>query len=160
MAIRGQIRSAADFGFQLRAERERRGLTQVELASLSGVSPRWLSNFERGKAPRAEITKVVHVARALGLVFTITADQPRVLEPQAQALMDAFETSIQPIQKTAQLQAALEEMEHGRYGAPPVETGGASSVGIDGMRSIAPEGAPLQPTPLADDGAGRSDGAA
>jgi transcriptional regulator with XRE-family HTH domain len=144
MATQGQIRSAADFGFQLRAERERRGLTQVELASISGVSPRWLSNFERGKAPRAEITKVVHVARALGLVFTITVDQPRVLEPQAQAFMDAFETSIQPIQKTVQLQAALEEMEHGRYGVPPMET--------EEMRSIRPEAAPLQPAPLMEEG--------
>jgi transcriptional regulator with XRE-family HTH domain len=144
MATQGQIRSAADFGFQLRAERERRGLTQVELASISGVSPRWLSNFERGKAPRAEITKVVNVARALGLVFTITVDQPRVLEPQAQALMDAFETSIQPIQKTVQLQAALEEMGQRRYGVPPMET--------EEMRSIAPEGAPLQPAPLMEEG--------
>lgn len=81
------MRTAADFGYRVREERERQGITQATLASRADVSIRWLSNFERGKSPRAELIKVVHVARALGLVFTLTEDTPPTLSEAQQRLL-------------------------------------------------------------------------
>lgn len=69
---RPPIKTAPDFGYALRTAREEQGLTQVDLAKRADVSVRWLSNFERGKSPRAELIKVMHVARALGFVFQLT----------------------------------------------------------------------------------------
>ncbi|MFC5338052.1 helix-turn-helix domain-containing protein [Leucobacter denitrificans] len=85
-----QIQTAADFGYQLREEREKRGITQAELAARADVSTRWLSNFERGKSPRAELIKVLHVAKSLGLTFELAEVRQKELPPQQQALMDAF----------------------------------------------------------------------
>lgn len=70
-----QIKTAPDVGYALRAEREAQGITQADLAEQADVSVRWLSNFERGKSPRAELIKVIHVARALGLTFELAREE-------------------------------------------------------------------------------------
>lgn len=88
-----QIRTAADFGYRLREEREKRGITQADLAARAGVSIRWLSNFERGKSPRAELIKVLHVTRALGLAFEVAQERERRIAPSQQALVEAFKNS-------------------------------------------------------------------
>lgn len=90
MASNPQIRTAADFGYRLREEREKRGITQADLAGRANVSVRWLSNFERGKSPRAELIKVVHVARALGLAFELSEERQPRIAPTQQAIVDAF----------------------------------------------------------------------
>lgn len=84
------MRTAADFGYRVREERERQGITQAALAARADVSIRWLSNFERGKSPRAELIKVVHVARALGLVFALTEDTRPALSETQQRLLTAI----------------------------------------------------------------------
>ncbi|MFZ1381625.1 MAG: helix-turn-helix transcriptional regulator [Scrofimicrobium sp.] len=89
-----QLKTARDFGFRLRAERESQGLTQEELAARSDVSVRWLSNFERGKSPRAELIKVLHVARALGLAFEVNQVREPKLSPEDRALLDAWRDSV------------------------------------------------------------------
>ena len=110
MSERAQIKTAADFGFQLREERERRGITQAELAVLADVSIRWLSNFERGKSPRAELIKVMHVARALGMAFELVEERERKISPSHQALVDAFTYGPQAPQVTPELANALAQM--------------------------------------------------
>lgn len=88
------MRTAADFGYQVRAERERQGITQAALAARADVSIRWLSNFERGKSPRAELIKVVHVARALGLHFTLSEETTPSLSETQQRLLTTIRKSL------------------------------------------------------------------
>ena len=83
-----QIKTAPDLGYALRAERVNQGLTQADLADRADVSVRWLSNFERGKAPRAELIKVMHVARALGMAFELAPEKVAAKIPWQQPTFD------------------------------------------------------------------------
>lgn len=60
------IHSVADLGLAIRAERKAQGLTQTQLADLSGSGLTFISNLERGKAT-SEIGKVLTVMNTLGL---------------------------------------------------------------------------------------------
>lgn len=53
-------------GRLIREERRRQGLTQTELAGLSGVGITYLSNLERGKET-SEIGRALNVVSMLGL---------------------------------------------------------------------------------------------
>jgi len=64
------MRTAADFGHEIRRQREQLGHTQEEAAALCGVGTRFLSELERGK-PTAEIGKALTVARRLGLEVSL-----------------------------------------------------------------------------------------
>lgn len=55
----------AALGEVIRANRKAKGLTQQDLADLSGVSDRFLRELEKGK-PSAEIGKVMGVLSTLG----------------------------------------------------------------------------------------------
>lgn len=88
------MRTAADFGYRVREERERQGTTQAALAERADVSIRWLSNFERGKSPRAELIKVVHVARALGLVFELAEESSPALSETQQRLLTSIRAGL------------------------------------------------------------------
>jgi y4mF family transcriptional regulator len=44
-----RVRTAAELGAMLRTRRKAKGLTQVELADLAGVSQRFISELERGR---------------------------------------------------------------------------------------------------------------
>lgn len=70
-----RLASNADaFRTSARLIRLRKGLTQAEVANLTGVSRRWLSRFETGEDPEGvELQKALDVARALGL-NTLLAD--------------------------------------------------------------------------------------
>lgn len=58
------------FSERLKTNRENRGLTQVQLAELSGVSARMIQNYEAGQhRPRIEI------AEKLAAALNITADE-------------------------------------------------------------------------------------
>jgi len=94
MGAESRIRTSVDFGYRMREERERRGITQAALAARADVSIRWLSNFERGKAPRAELIKVMHVARALGLAFELAPDARPVLDETQQGILDSVRRSL------------------------------------------------------------------
>jgi HTH-type transcriptional regulator / antitoxin HipB len=60
------IKTAPELGKAVRDHRKSKRLTQDTLASLSGVSTGFLSDFENGK-PTAEIGKVLQVLHTLGL---------------------------------------------------------------------------------------------
>jgi HTH-type transcriptional regulator / antitoxin HipB len=61
-----RIGSVDDLGRHVREQRRSIGLTQQELAERAGVSRRWLSGLEAGKAS-AEIGLVLRVIAALGM---------------------------------------------------------------------------------------------
>jgi len=70
----GKISDVGQVCAAIRAKRRAIGMRQAELASLSGVGARFLSEVENGKAS-AEIGKVLQVLRRLGLELSI---RPRV----------------------------------------------------------------------------------
>ena len=63
----GERRVGATFGELLRDHRRAAGLTQEELAERAGVSPRSISELERGGAHVPRRDTVALLARALGL---------------------------------------------------------------------------------------------
>ena len=60
-----------DLGQAIREERKAQGLSQMELATRSGCSQRFVSEVERGKQG-AEMGKVLQLLRALGLSIRLT----------------------------------------------------------------------------------------
>jgi len=61
-----RIANALDLGLAVRQARQDRGKTQAELAAEAGVSRRWLSGLEAGKAT-AEFGLILRTLDALGL---------------------------------------------------------------------------------------------
>ena len=59
----------------VRAARLRHGMTQTELAGLSGTGLRFVSELERGK-PNVSLSKVIAVLAALGLRLEVRGDVP------------------------------------------------------------------------------------
>lgn len=70
-----RIASARDLGYLIRQSRQDRGQTQTELAAEAGVSRRWLSNLEAGKAT-AEFGLVLRTLYALNLGLNVTPIGP------------------------------------------------------------------------------------
>ncbi len=64
------VHSIADAAAAVRGRRLDRGLNQSELARRTGVSRKWISDFESGK-PTAEFGLVVRVLEELGLILSI-----------------------------------------------------------------------------------------
>lgn len=60
------IHSTDELGRAIRAERKALGLTQGDLAAACGVSLRFVSELERGRAT-AGVGRVLHVLKMLGL---------------------------------------------------------------------------------------------
>ena len=60
------IQAASELGEKIASRRKSLGITQEDLAELSGVSVRFLSSLERGK-PTARLDTVLAVLDALGL---------------------------------------------------------------------------------------------
>ena len=60
------VPSAATFGAAIRQRRREKSLTQTELAELCGVSLRFVSELERGRAS-ASIGRALLLAQRLGL---------------------------------------------------------------------------------------------
>lgn len=69
----GRVQTAQDLGRLARAHRKQRCLSLETVSGLGNLSPRFLSEFERGKET-AEIGKVLKALRTLGLEVII---QPR-----------------------------------------------------------------------------------
>lgn len=69
----GIIRSTEELGRVARAHRKNRRLTLETVSGLGNLSPRFLSEFERGKET-AEIGKVLKALQTVGLELII---QPR-----------------------------------------------------------------------------------
>jgi HTH-type transcriptional regulator/antitoxin HipB len=71
-----RVHSIADVAAVVRGRRLDRGLSQSELARYSGISRKWISEFEAGKAT-AEFALVIRVLEALGLSLNLNdAPQP------------------------------------------------------------------------------------
>lgn len=72
----------------VRQARTARGLTQGELAEQLGVSRPWISQFERGQAPKAGMDRIFVMLDLLGLTLTVAeadvpaADVPAAPDPQ------------------------------------------------------------------------------
>lgn len=66
----GRVRSPAAMGTLARQERRRQGLTLDQIYSASGLTTRFLSEFERGK-PNASIGRVMDALQSLGLELLV-----------------------------------------------------------------------------------------
>jgi len=66
----GKITDVRQIGVAIRHKRLSIGMRQAELAALSGVGPRFLSELENGKTT-AEIGKALRVLQRLGLDLRI-----------------------------------------------------------------------------------------
>jgi len=65
------ITSPQALGQQVRSKRKQDQLTQIELAELTGVGVRFLSELETGK-PTVQLDKVLLVLASLGLEMSIS----------------------------------------------------------------------------------------
>lgn len=65
----------ADLAARVRATRKLHGLTQTQLAGLSGTGLRFVSELERGK-PTVTLDKVVAVLSTLGLQLHVVGLSP------------------------------------------------------------------------------------
>jgi y4mF family transcriptional regulator len=74
-----RISNSRDLGLYLRERRRDMGMTQAAVATAAGVSLRWLSSLESGKAT-AEIGLVFKVIHALRLAVDLA---PATLPPDA-----------------------------------------------------------------------------
>lgn len=68
--IHGKVRNTKDIGKILRIHRKNRGITLERLAGLSNLSPRFLSEFERGKET-CEIGRALKALQTMGLEVSI-----------------------------------------------------------------------------------------
>lgn len=86
------LRSTRDWGVFVRARREEQGLTQQQLAAISGVSREWLGRLEAG-APRLHFGRVLDVVTALGYACRL---EPGTTEtaPLDDVIADAFRTGL------------------------------------------------------------------
>jgi hypothetical protein len=66
----GSIRTPRELGQLARQERKRQHLTLNEIYSASGLTTRFLSEFERGK-PNASVGRVMDALQALGLEMIV-----------------------------------------------------------------------------------------
>lgn len=72
------INSAKELGTLVRSERKKRGWSQKELAGQVGVSPLWISNFERGKST-AHIGLVLRTLKTLSVKLHVGDERPNNL---------------------------------------------------------------------------------
>lgn len=63
------MKNSVDFGHLIETVRKEQGLTQAQLASLSNVGVRFISDLEKGKKT-CQLQKALQVARILGIQFT------------------------------------------------------------------------------------------
>jgi y4mF family transcriptional regulator len=82
-----RIATARDLGLVVRQSREDRGQTQAQLATEAGVSRRWLSDLEAGKAT-AEVGLVLRTLHALGLGLNTYPMEPGADGIDLDALFD------------------------------------------------------------------------
>lgn len=74
------VRNEIELGAALRERRERAGLTQAQLAIRANVSRAFVIDVERGRRPRAELTRVLAVMRALDSAITLVDHRSQTAE--------------------------------------------------------------------------------
>lgn len=75
-----RIETATDLGRAIRARRKADGLTLVDMAGLTNVGVRFLSELENGK-PTVRLDKVLQVVLALGLGLMLDDPAPTRQDP-------------------------------------------------------------------------------
>lgn len=86
------IRSIHDLAAAVRGRRTDLGMSQAELAKRTGVSRKWIYEFEAGK-PTAELGLLLRVLAALGLAIELTPGEGSPGEQAAlnlDALIDEY----------------------------------------------------------------------
>jgi HTH-type transcriptional regulator / antitoxin HipB len=82
------IRSIHDLAAAIRGRRTDLGMSQAELAKRTGVSRKWIYEFEAGK-PTAELGLLLRVLDALGLGIELTPSDCAADAAQATVDLDA-----------------------------------------------------------------------
>ena len=77
-AVPHPIRSAADIGNIVRAQRQGMGLRQIDLAGIGNTGNRLIVDIEKGK-PTVQLQKVLDLLNLLGLELTIQQKTSRML---------------------------------------------------------------------------------
>lgn len=70
MVVRKQIASTADLGKMIRESRKAQGLTQKQVAGMTNVGRRFISDIENGK-DTAQVGKAIYLIRKLGVVIEL-----------------------------------------------------------------------------------------
>lgn len=85
----GRVRSSAEVGKLCRHERSRRGLTLADVHETTGLSTRFMSEFERGKE-HASLGRALRALESLGLDVIVLPrhDAERVLRERMVAGAD------------------------------------------------------------------------
>ena len=78
----GEIMSSITkiLGTKIRALRNRRGLTQAELAEKADLTPEHLSKLENGHVEGVEYATVVRLAKVFGIKTSLLADEEITVE--------------------------------------------------------------------------------
>jgi y4mF family transcriptional regulator len=104
-----RVHSIADVAATVRGRRLDRGLSQSELAKASGISRKWISEFESGKTT-AEFALVIRVLEVLGLSFCLNEGSNSTGSMSAPSVMSATATVSPPTGSgPVNLDALLEE---------------------------------------------------
>ncbi|KAB7787388.1 helix-turn-helix transcriptional regulator [Bifidobacterium cebidarum] len=83
MRISSSIRSMRQISTSLRDARIVKGLTQAELAELTGLTRPWINQFEQGKIMNASFSRILLMCRVLEVTFTVSYDVPKAEEDSA-----------------------------------------------------------------------------
>jgi HTH-type transcriptional regulator / antitoxin HipB len=106
-----KIHSVADVSAAVRGRRVDRRLSQSELAVDSGISRKWISEFEAGKTT-AEFGLVVRVLEALGMSLELSEDLPAPTIMSAASSMSPTAAASPPDNEPVDLDALLEEYQN------------------------------------------------
>lgn len=83
------MRYSIDLANSILLERERRGLTQAQLADKAGVNRQWLNRLESGKG-NPTLRSILTVLAALGLELAVVPAAPTAQEAQRDIDLEAF----------------------------------------------------------------------
>ncbi len=72
--MKKEVYEVSEFGKLVRDTRKRQGVTQVALAAIANVGPRFIGDLERGKKT-IELGKALHVAYLLGIKIEMNTDE-------------------------------------------------------------------------------------
>jgi len=102
-----RIRSIADLASAVRGRRIDLELSQTALARRTGISRKWISEFEAGKAT-AELALVLRILEALGFKLELDIDTRSPAAPTSSSRSAATET--RPAHTPVDLDTLLEEL--------------------------------------------------
>lgn len=96
------IHSAKELGSLVRSERKRRGWSQRELAEQVGLSPLWISNFERGKST-AHVGLVLRTLKALDVKLRVGEEDKKEHSPTVTADLNSLLSGLNKAMKLPEI---------------------------------------------------------